>query len=148
MNAASIEIRNPVRNAHGGIDCEINHPEFGWIPFTASPDDDIQFGREMFARLSRDTVADYVPPPPPGPSAYRLSRWQFHAMLEIMGIRGAVYAAIEAIPDATSRAVARAKLTQASYFDRSDPLIALLAPSVGLTDAQIDAAWMQAKDLE
>lgn len=34
-----MESRNHKQNAHGGIDCEINHPEFGWIPFSAMPGD-------------------------------------------------------------------------------------------------------------
>jgi hypothetical protein len=33
----------PYKNAHynrwGTIDCDINHPEFGWIPTTLAPDD-------------------------------------------------------------------------------------------------------------
>lgn len=31
------------------IDLEWNHPEFGWIPFTASPDDVEQHGRDIHA---------------------------------------------------------------------------------------------------
>jgi hypothetical protein len=31
--------RNAVYNQRGTIDCEIEHPEFGWIPTTLSPDD-------------------------------------------------------------------------------------------------------------
>ena len=33
------EIRNPAYNARGDIDLEINHPEFGWIPYSLHPDD-------------------------------------------------------------------------------------------------------------
>ena len=31
--------RNAVYNQFGTIDCEIEHPEHGWIPTTLSPDD-------------------------------------------------------------------------------------------------------------
>jgi len=41
------EIRNVKRNKRGTIDCEINHPRFGWIPFTASPDDCEAHGRAI-----------------------------------------------------------------------------------------------------
>jgi hypothetical protein len=34
-----MEWRNPVRLDNGWIDCEINHPVYGWIPFTCDPDD-------------------------------------------------------------------------------------------------------------
>ncbi len=50
------------------IDLEINHPVFGWIPFTANPDDVEAHGRELFAMLAAGEagpVADYVPPPEP-----------------------------------------------------------------------------------
>jgi hypothetical protein len=50
---------------HTLIDCEINHSTYGWIPFTASPDDVEAHGREVFATLSKGEVAEYVPPPPP-----------------------------------------------------------------------------------
>jgi hypothetical protein len=50
---------------HTMIDCEINHPTYGWIPFTASPDDVEKHGREVFAILIKGDVAEYAPPPAP-----------------------------------------------------------------------------------
>lgn len=63
----NIKTRKPVwSNAERtAIDCEIEHPHYGWIPFTASHDDVEQHGREIFAQLSQGVVADYVPPPAP-----------------------------------------------------------------------------------
>jgi len=59
--------KNPVwvNAEHTMIDCEIEHPQYGLIPFTASPDDVEQHGRDIFAQLSQGVVADYVPPPAP-----------------------------------------------------------------------------------
>lgn len=60
-----MEIRNAIYNAFGGIDCEINHPKFGWIPFTASPDDSEELGREAHAQIiagEAGAVAPYVAP--------------------------------------------------------------------------------------
>ena len=34
-----MEFRNPTTKREGAIDCEINHPDFGWIPFTCIPND-------------------------------------------------------------------------------------------------------------
>lgn len=54
-------------NAAGTIDCEIDHPEFGWIPFTASPDDVEPHGREIHARALTGefgAVAPYIEPEP------------------------------------------------------------------------------------
>lgn len=58
--------RNAQYTADGRIDCEIEHPLFGWIPFTASPYDIESYGRELFARIVADgNIADYVAPPAP-----------------------------------------------------------------------------------
>lgn len=56
-----MQYRNPRFNAQGSIDVEINHPDFGWITFTASPDDPEEHGRQIFEDL-RDEAAPYVPP--------------------------------------------------------------------------------------
>jgi len=59
-----MEYRNPVYTEDGRIDCEINHPEYGWIPFTCDPDDtgaafDVA---GLFAEMQPET-APYVAPP-------------------------------------------------------------------------------------
>lgn len=43
--------RNPVFSSADTVDCEIEHPIFGWIPFTASPDDPEEMGRALYAEL-------------------------------------------------------------------------------------------------
>lgn len=35
----------------GQIDCEINHPQFGWIPFTADPNDVEPHGRAIWQAI-------------------------------------------------------------------------------------------------
>lgn len=55
-----MDYRNAVFIADGRIDCEIDHPKFGWIPFTASPGDPEEFGRELFAEL-KSKAAAHVP---------------------------------------------------------------------------------------
>jgi hypothetical protein len=50
---------------NGWIDCEIEHPKFGWIPFTCDPNDTgTAFDtKELFDRMvASNTVAAYVPP--------------------------------------------------------------------------------------
>lgn len=37
-------------NANGSIDLEYNHPQYGLIPFTASPEDVEELGRELYQR--------------------------------------------------------------------------------------------------
>jgi hypothetical protein len=57
--------RNTHRLANGWIDCEIEHPDHGWIPFTCDPSDtgalfDVS---ALHAQMDTDpATADYVPP--------------------------------------------------------------------------------------
>lgn len=55
--------RNARYNRRGTIDVEIEHPAYGRIPFTASPDDPEPKGREIYAALVADgNIAPYEPP--------------------------------------------------------------------------------------
>ena len=57
--------RNAKRLANGWIDCEIEHPHFGWIPFTCDPNDTgAQFDvAALHATMDADqATAAYVPP--------------------------------------------------------------------------------------
>ncbi len=91
-----------------------------------------------------DLVGPYVST---DPNDYPLRPDQFFAMLAIAGLTDAVTAAVAAIPDARQRAIAGAKLNHTDAFHRDNPLFETLKAGVGVTDAQIDAMWMQAKDL-
>lgn len=59
-----MEFRNPKHNVFGGIDMEVNHPDFGWIPFTADPNDALPIGPELYALASPTAApADAAIPP-------------------------------------------------------------------------------------
>lgn len=64
-----MEFRNPQFNADGTIDCEVNHPVYGWIPFTASATDVEPLGAAVFA-AAQGTAAAYVAPPEPDPPTW------------------------------------------------------------------------------
>lgn len=52
--------RNAKYTESGAIDCEIEHPDYGWIPTTLSADDDET--AELFATVvNGNNVEDYVP---------------------------------------------------------------------------------------
>lgn len=58
--------RNAQYTVDGRIDCEIEHPEFGWIPFTADANDVEDHSRELHKQiLKAGNIAAYVPPPGP-----------------------------------------------------------------------------------
>lgn len=44
-----VEIRNIVALPDGRFDCEILHPVFGWVPFTADANDVAAHGRAIHA---------------------------------------------------------------------------------------------------
>lgn len=57
-----MEYRNPILTESGTVDCEINHPDFGWIPFTACETDIEELGRTLFTQIKADgSVKPYVP---------------------------------------------------------------------------------------
>ena len=63
-----MNVRNPQYNFDGSIDCEIEHPKFGWIPFTASLDDPEAHGKDIYQRCvdgDFGEIAPYETPPEP-----------------------------------------------------------------------------------
>lgn len=73
-----------------------------------------------------------------------LNRIQFEFMVEKLGISAAVQGAIEAMPDGDAKILARVLFRSGQEFIRSHPLFTTLAPAVGFSSEQIDAAWLQA----
>jgi hypothetical protein len=58
--------RNPIFTGNGWIDCEIEHPQYGWMPFTCDPDDKgAQFDTAALFVEMQPHAAPYVPPPAP-----------------------------------------------------------------------------------
>lgn len=48
----NIEAINPTQNDDGSIDIDLNHPDFGWISFTARHDDPEEHGRGLYEMAS------------------------------------------------------------------------------------------------
>jgi len=57
-----MDFRDAKYNAFGTIDCEVEHPLYGWIPFTADPKDIEPAGKEVFD-AAKESAAPYVAPP-------------------------------------------------------------------------------------
>ena len=64
MSVKITEARNAVYvDADGTIDCEINHPEYGWIPYTLRDDDtDTTVDNAAVKAILGSNIAAYVPP--------------------------------------------------------------------------------------
>jgi len=128
-----MEIRNPVYNAFGTIDCEINHPVYGWIPFTASPDD----RPDIFEAALAMGPAPYVAPPPPPPPTIEEQRAsmicspaQMRLALHRMGLLAQVQAIADSDPEASI------VWEYATQIIRTSPLIEAL--SADFTPEEID----------
>ena len=144
-----IEFRNPVFNAQGTVDLEINHATEGWIPFTASPDDVEEHSRAIYARAIRGEVALYSPPPGPTPDELReamkpLNPAQIRLALDEIGITEAM---VEAHLAGDTKALIEWR-TRPSYR-RLHPLVVRLSEpdKFDLPAEQVDTLWLWAAEL-
>lgn len=133
-------IRNAVRLPDGRIDCEVEHPQFGWIPFTADADDVMAHGREVFAALETKNPPDKVIPTPTGDeilAAERArmicSRFQAKAALLQAGLLPRVDTLM-----AAADPMAKLAWSEVVEFRRNSPTITALATAAGLTETQVD----------
>lgn len=87
FDPASVEYDNPVHGNPelGTIECIVNDPVFGWIPYTASPTDTEGGGDILHARITTDGgIAPYVPPEAAvAPIPVTVSRRQFYEELAV-----------------------------------------------------------------
>lgn len=64
-----MNIKNPIwaDENHTKIDCQIDHPQIGWIPFTANPNDVEPLGKQVFDACiagEAGAISPFVPFPP------------------------------------------------------------------------------------
>lgn len=148
-----MQVRNPVYTSDGRIDCEIKHPVYGWIPFTASPNDIEQLGREIFQIVSVMNVAPYVAPEPlpePVPSVISFAQlliglvsegWitasEGRAWRDRVSLPAQVQMVIEGLPE-DQQFAAETRALAPSEVNRNDPLVVALATVAGKTTEEID----------
>lgn len=46
-----MEFKNARTNKDGSFNCDVNHPTYGWMPFTASEHDSSAEGRDLYAAI-------------------------------------------------------------------------------------------------
>lgn len=89
-----------------------------------------------------NTIPAYVAPPEPVPP---ITKRQLRLTLVRNGISlSAVEAAIAGMPEGLEKAEAEIEWSDASEFERSHPTLLLIASALGLTEAQVDAMWLEA----
>jgi|SRR5690625_3733743 len=145
----TIEIRNPQYAAadESLIDVELNHPEYGWIPFTASPDDPEEHGRDIYAAAKAGEygpVAPYTPPPPaPAPVPAQVTRRQGRLALLDVGKLDAVESAIAAISDPVERRAAQIEY-EADTWERGNAFLQAMWAQLGGTEEELDELFILA----
>jgi len=140
-----MEYRNAQRNEFGTIDCEINHPVYGWIPTTASADD--AETKVLFAILELDDAT--LPAPPPSTDAESLAAWRAYAVASQAQIRLTLHqlgllATVQAIADADP--AASIVWEYADAIRRASPFIDALKGEK-FTEDQIDDIFRYAMGL-
>ncbi|MCP4184238.1 MAG: hypothetical protein GY761_13140 [Hyphomicrobiales bacterium] len=102
------------------------------------------------AKLADIGLEKYVSPEPEpvDPLALSITRMQFKAILRINDLFDAVKTAIEAIPNANTKAVVLSKFEENDRYNRDDPLFTTLGATLGISSDEIDAMWLQALGIE
>ena len=144
------QAKNPRYNSSGTIDLEYNHPVYGWIPFTASPTDSEELGRNLHASaLAGDfgEIAPYVEPeplPPVIPSI--VSMRQARLALLSAGLLSQINSAIDSLPSPDKEA-AQIEWEYSQEVNRNKAFVQTLAAALGLTDEQLDNLFITASQL-
>jgi hypothetical protein len=133
-----MESRNPIFTETGAIDCEINHPEFGWIPFTASADDVEPLGNEVFNALKYVATA-YVEPYTDPAETFAAERTTMACtpMQGILALGEANWNTILAYRD-TASWQEKVIIDSAQTWVRNSQNIAFFQYLLGFTDTQVD----------
>lgn len=76
-----------------------------------------------------------------------VTRRQAKQALLLHGLLGNVQPAIDAIPDATQRAMIQIEWDDSQVFERNRPALIALGAALGLTNAQLDALFIEAAQL-
>lgn len=163
-----MKYRNAKRLADGRIDCEIDHPAYGWIPFTSAPDDiGAKFDAiALFSEMDADPVtAPYVPPTAAEAAEAEAERMQHErafmrlsfaqlliglvsegwitaadgrAWRDRVALPAQVQAVIASLPKEQQFAAETRALAPSEVL-RNDPLVSALSAVAGKSSADLDA---------
>lgn len=147
-----MEIKNFKYTQDSDIDLEMEHPIHGWIPFTASPDDPEEYGRELYQQVidSGVAIAPYIPAELPDPiiewrETAEVTRFQAKAALLQLSHLETVQAYMDS---ANSTPLERLAWAEAKFTRRSQLVNGLGTTLLGLTDEQIDDFFKLAETIE
>lgn len=140
-----MKFRNPSYLEDGRIDCEIDHPIHGWIPFTASIDDPDPSGRRIFMSIVQSGEASEFVPPPPKTHDELMSAWRLVAHCEMLSLQdhlidiGLFDQAEVASQNVDPKWRIRWEARGGVVVGRAHPLLDQFAGMIDLTPEQVDA---------
>ena len=140
----AIEIRNLVYTSNlSDIDCEYNHPTFGWIPYTASETDVEKLSRDIHAAaLSGEfgEISPYIAPPPSVP--YTILKVQFKLALDANKMLDVVTMSMQSAPLSI-------KMTwdEMQYFSRDSNFIKYIMENNKIDSEKMDALFIEASEI-
>lgn len=132
---------------HTAIDLEVEHPQFGWIPYTAI--DGVASTQGVFDAVvggAAGVVAEYTPAPVVVSVPQAVTMRQARLAMLSTGILGAVETAFANLPDQDG-AAARIEWEYSADVRRDWPLVIQITSALGMTDAQIDDLFTLASTL-
>lgn len=94
-----------------------------------------------------DFSAPHEPAPSTDPADFPLLPWQFKALVIYLGVDAQIRTAISKVPDAMQRAATLSRYENSGIYRFDDPLVNSLRVAIGMPVEQLEAAWLQAKDL-
>jgi hypothetical protein len=136
------ELRNPKYSA-AGIDCEILHPVYGWLPFTATAT-----GDAVVVDVYQRALLMSPAPADPAPIIVPQSVTMRQARLALLG--AGMLPTVEAALDALSepqRTAARIEWDYSNEVQRTHPFVQMLGGALGMTSGQLDNLFIQAGQL-
>ena len=86
-------------------------------------------------------------PVAPNPADHPLLPWQFKALVIYLGADAQIRTASSKVPDAMQRAATLSRYENSGIYRFDDPLVNSLRQAIGMPVEQLEAAWLQAKDL-
>lgn len=131
-----MDYRNAQPNSVGGFDCEVNHPDFGWIPFTVLQDDCECFGAGLYPIL----VSELGEPP-------MANAVKEFPSLTARQLRLALIDRIDEVDTIIQESEDKRLMIEWEYateFNRDHHAIISIGEALGLTPEQIDEMWMDA----
>lgn len=134
-----MQAKNPTYTVDNGIDLMVLHPEFGWIPFTARPDDVEPHGVELYNNAisgKYGDIAPYVAPPPLVPQV--VSRVQFKLALDSIGVLDSVINTMK-----TADLKYRMSWDELQHFSRKSQLIQFIMHSHNINESDMDALFFK-----